>query len=136
VVASESTLDEDLDGQFVAFPVSLAPGETMGLAFYFYDAWASDGDVDADGLENPVPYTANRQAAFDASVAYAGATFGTFSEVAQRHLPEGVSIVNWGSTPDLPDTGAGTAQLWGFGALAAGLLAAGSALMVRARRSS
>jgi len=140
VVASESTLDEDLDGQFVAFPVSLAPGETMGLAFYFYDTWASDGDVDVDGLENPVPYTANRQAAFDVSLAYAAATFGTFSDVAKRHLPEGVTIANWGPTetagPDLPDTGAGTAQLWGFGALAAGLLAAGSVLMVRARRSN
>jgi LPXTG-motif cell wall-anchored protein len=112
----------------------------MGLAFYFYDAWASDGDVDVDGLENPVPYTANRQAAFDASVTYAGATFGTFSDVAKRNLPAGVWIANWGpaetAVPELPDTGASTAQLWGVGALAAGLLAAGGALMVRARRSN
>jgi hypothetical protein len=140
VVATESTLDGDLDGQFLTFPVKLAPDETMGLAFYYYDAWASDGNVDVDGLENPAPYTANRQAAFDASVAYAAATFGTFSDVAQRHLPEGVTIANWGPTetalPDLPDTGASTAQLWGFGSLAAGLLAAGSVLMVRARRSN
>jgi hypothetical protein len=135
VVASENVLVTNLDGQDLMFPVALAPGETMGLAFYYYDAWASDGNVDVDGLETPVPYTANRQAAFDASVTYAGATFGTFSDVAKRNLPAGVWIANWGPKPDLPDTGASTAQLWGFGALAAGLLAAGSALMVRARRS-
>jgi hypothetical protein len=136
VVASENDLDSSLDGQDITFPVVLAPGETVGLAFYYFDAWASDGNVDVEDVENPAPYTANRQAAFDASLAYAAATFGTFSDVAQRHLPEGVSIVNWGPKAALPDTGASTAQLWGFGALAAGLLAAGSALIVRARRSS
>lgn len=136
VVASDNVLEADFNEQELTFPVSLAPGATMGLAFYYYDAWASDGNVDVEGVENPAPYTANRQAAFDASLAYAAATFGTFSDVAQRHLPEGVSIVNWGPKAALPDTGASTAQLWGFGALAAGLLAAGSALIVRARRSS
>jgi LPXTG-motif cell wall-anchored protein len=136
VVASENTLDSTLDGQDITFPVVLAPGETMAFAFYFYDAWASDGNVDTDdSIELPTPYTANRQAAFEASVTYAGATFGTFSDVLKRNLPEGVWIANW-EPKSLPDTGASATQLWGFGALAAGLLAAGAALVWRARRSN
>lgn len=123
-VKSVTSLTTELGDQSESFDVTVEPGKTIALAFFFANTWVSDGDTDANVADST--YTVNRAAAFTASVTWAGANLASWNDLTSKGLAADLDVVNWKAapTPELPNTGVSAAQ--------AGMLAGGAALLALA----
>jgi LPXTG-motif cell wall-anchored protein len=137
-VLASTTVDTDpdslLDGQDMSYDLTVKAGQTIALAYFFANAWVSDGNADPDTLNST--YTVNRAAAFTAAVTSAGTTFGSWSDTLSKGLAADLYVANWGAEPPaLANTGvdAGVVGFVATGAVAAALLGLG--LMVARRRA-
>jgi LPXTG-motif cell wall-anchored protein len=135
-VTASTTVDTDsdslLDGQDMDYDLTVKAGQTIALAYFFGNAWVSDGGVDPNTLNST--YTVNRSAAFTAAVTAAGTTFGSWNDTLSKGLASDLYVANWQAAPALANTGvdAGAVSFAATSAAAVALLGLG--LMVARRR--
>jgi LPXTG-motif cell wall-anchored protein len=138
IVKASTTVDTDpdslLDGQDMDYDLTVKAGQTIALAYFFGNAWVSDGGVDPDTSDSI--YTVNRTAAFNAAVTAAGTTFGSWNDTLSKGLSSDLFVANWQGAPALANTGvdAGAVSFAATGAAAVALLGLGL-MVVRRRRA-